>query len=275
MTDIKHGMGKSYYEVSASPSKLNDPVSKSLLWLFHQSPYKFLNTPKQTEATPAMVFGSLVHCTLLTPEMMEEEFVVSPFDKYTTKESREWREDQAGSGKMIVKQEEIDRANDIADAVRSCHEFPMVYSTEVAVFTDIGGVPVKGMIDIVPEDGNALYDLKTTANIESLDELQRTILNRGYHWQAALYLDLWNAATGENRDEFVFIFVETKSPYETAFVRLSSNFINLGRSGSNYKYPGYLDAIQKWKECVRTDNWPKRVENIQTIDIPAWITKTK
>jgi exodeoxyribonuclease VIII len=275
MTEIKHGMGRDYYKISASPSRLNDPVSKSLLWFFYQSPYKFLNTPKQTESTPAMVFGSLAHCALLTPELLDEEFVISPFDKYTTNESREWREAQAGSGKMIVKQEEWDRANDISDTVRSCHEFPMVYSTEVAVFSDIGDVSIKGMIDIVPEDGNALYDLKTTANIESLDELQRTILSRGYHWQAALYLDLWNAATGETRDEFVFIFVETKPPYETAFVRLSSDFINLGRSGAGHKYPGYLDAVRKWKECVRTDHWPKRVENIQTIDIPAWVTKTK
>jgi exodeoxyribonuclease VIII len=275
MTEIKHGMGRDYYKISASPSRLNDPVSKSLLWFFYQSPYKFLNTPKQTESTPAMVFGSLAHCALLTPELMDEEFVISPFDKYTTKESREWREDQTGSGKMIVKQEEVDRANDIADTVRACHEFPMVYSTEVAVFGDIVDVSIKGMIDIVPEDGNALYDLKTTANIESLDELQRTILSRGYHWQAALYLDLWNSATGETRDEFVFIFVETKPPYETAFVRLSKDFINLGRSGAGHKYPGYLDAVRKWKECIRTDHWPKRVENIQTIDIPAWVTKTK
>jgi len=275
MTEIKHNMGRDYYNISASPSRLNDPVSKSLLWFFYQSPYKFLNTPKQMESTPAMVFGSLAHCALLTPELLDEEFIVSPFDKYTTKESREWRDDQAGSGKMIVKQEELDRANDIADTVRACHEFPMVYSTEVAVFGDIGDVSIKGMIDIVPEEGNALYDLKTTANLESLDELQRTILNRGYHWQAALYLDLWNAATGETRDEFVFIFVETKPPYETAFVKLSGNFIDLGRSGAGHKYPGYLDAIQKWKECVRHDDWPRRVEGMQTIDIPAWITKTK
>lgn len=275
MTEIKHGMGREYYKLSASPSRLKDPVSKSLLWFFHQSPYKFLNTSKQMESTPAMVFGSLVHCALLTPELLDNEFVISPFDKYTTKEAREWKEDQTGSGKMIVKQEELDRANDISDTVRACHEFPLVYSTEVAVFADIGDVSMKGMIDIVPEDGNALYDLKTTANIESLDELQKTILNRGYHWQAALYLDLWNAASGESRDEFVFIFVETKSPYETAFVRLSSKFIDLGRSGAGHKHPGYLDAVRKWKECVRTDHWPKRVENIQTIDIPAWITKTK
>ena len=220
-----------------------------------------------------MALGSLAHCALLTPELMDSEYIVSPHADYRKKEAQEWKAANLESGKTIVSQDDWDKANDISDVIRACNEFPRMYSPEVAVFGEIDGVKVKGMIDIVPETGSALYDLKTINKIESLNDLQRKILDYGYHWQAALYLDLWNAASGENRDEFVFIFIETSAPYETAFVRLGPALIELGRTGSgSKKYSGYMDAITLWKKCVSTNCFPKQVDGIQTIDIPAWIT---
>ena len=270
---IAYHMGKSYYQISATPKDLDAPVSKSLLWFFYQSPYRFLHTPKQQKSSAAMALGSLTHCALLTPELMDSEYIVSPYADYRTKEARDWRAANLESGKAIISQDDWDKANDISDVIRACNEFPRVYSPEVAVFGEIEGVKVKGMIDIVPEIGSSLYDLKTINKIESLHDLQRKIIDYGYHWQAALYLDLWNAASGESRDEFVFIFVETSAPYETAFVRLSPEFIELGRNGSgSKKYAGYMDAVELWKKCVSTNSFPKQVDGIQTISIPAWLT---
>lgn len=275
MNKIIYDMGKDYYEVSASPHDLLKPVSKSLLWYFYKSPWKFFHSPNSLTPSPAMVFGSLAHCALLTPELLNQEYVSSPYKDYKTKVAQDWKREIMDNGdQMIVSVADMNRAMEIALAVKNSNEMPINYATEVAVFGEIDDVPVKGMIDIVPTEGNTLYDLKTTASIESLDELQRTILNRGYHWQAALYLDLWNALSGDTRDEFIFIFVETKAPYETAFVKLSKSFLDLGRSGSNNrKSPGYMHAIEKWKECVGNDYWPKRVEGVQTVDCPAWINK--
>lgn len=269
---IAHNMGKSYYEISATPKDLDAPVSKSLLWFFYQSPYRFLHTPKQQKSSAAMALGSLAHCALLTPELMDSEYIVSPYADYRKKEAQDWKAANLESGKLIVSQDDYDKANDMADVIRACNEFPRVYNPEVAVFGEIEGVKIKGMIDIVPETGSALYDLKTISKIESLHDLQRKILDYGYHWQAALYLDLWNAASGESRDEFVFVFVETTAPYETAFVKLTPEFIELGRHGSGRKkYSGYMDAVKLWKKCVSTNSFPKQIDGLQTIEVPTWI----
>lgn len=272
---IQKGLGKKYYEITASSRDLTSPVSKSLLWAFFQSPYKWFNSIKSANPTPAMEFGSLVHCAALTPNLLLKEFTMAPFDSWRSKESQDFKKRAEADGRVAVKEEDWNRAMDIAGVFISSSEMPISYQTEVAVFGEIDGIEVKGMIDIVPTTGDSiydrsLYDLKTTASIESLEELQRTIINRGYHWQAALYLDLWNAATGENRDSFVFIFIETSAPFEMASVRLTADFLDLGRYGRG-KHKGYLHAISLWRDCVDSNTWPKRVEGITTIDVPSWI----
>jgi hypothetical protein len=202
---------------------------------------------------------------------LASEYVISPFDDFRTKAAREWRDETLHSGANITSQDDMDVALDIAATVLAREEMPNDCSTEVAVFGEINGIPVKGMIDIVPEFGNALYDLKTINKIESLDALQRTILNYGYHWQAALYLDLWNTVTGANLEEFVFVFVETSAPYETAFIKIGRDLLDLGRYGAGAKSPGYMDAINLWEKCVNSNTFPQQIEGIQTIGVPPWV----
>jgi hypothetical protein len=67
-------------------------------------------------------------------------------------------------------------------------------------------------------------------------------MNFGYHWQAALYLDLVNGLSEqEPRTKFEFLFIEDQYPYEYAVIRLSEDFINLGRAG-------YMNAVAKWQK---------------------------
>jgi hypothetical protein len=94
--------------------------------------------------------------------------------------------------------------------------------------------------------------------------LFRSIISRGYHWQAALYLDLWNAATGEKRNRFVFCFIEVTEPYESAWVEVSPALIEAGRAG-------YMNALAKWQSCVAIDVWPRQHEGITLIEKPAYL----
>ena len=95
-------------------------------------------------------------------------------------------------------------------------------------------------------------------------EITNTIINRGYHWQAALYLDLWNAASGENRDRFMICFIEVTEPYETAWIEVSRGLIDDGRAG-------YMNALAKWQSCVAIDVWPRQHEGITLIEKPAYL----
>lgn len=215
-----------------------------------------------------MDLGTYIHSAILDPNPdLNESFAISPFPDYRTKAAQQWRDDQREMGKMIVTDEDIRIASGCEQVFSEDYAqlFGMLgYKSEVAVFATIGATPIKCMIDIVPDGLDLLADLKTTSSIGSTNEIMRSILKYGYHWQAALYLDLWNAASGEKRNRFVFCFIETKEPYETAWIEISQNFLDLGRAG-------YMNALAQWQSCVATNLWPKQHEGITTIEKPAYL----
>lgn len=263
---IEYNLGRAYYMRSANPQNLDAPVSKSLLWDFNQSPYKWRHSTGK-EPTKAMDLGTLIHAAILEPNLpLEKIAAVSPYSDFRTKAAQEWKAEQREMGKMIATDDDI-RAASGCEAVFSedyAQRFAGGYKTEVAVFGMIGATEIKGMIDLVPDNLDVLVDLKTTASIGSLFDIMRTIISRGYHWQAALYLDLWNAASGEKRTRFVICFIEVASPHETAWVEISPELIEAGRVG-------YMNALAKWQACCATDCWTRQHEGITMIEKPAYI----
>jgi len=173
-------MGKSYYEQSASPQNLNGPVSKSLLWQFVKSPYKwFMGKPK--EETENMRFGSLVHALCFSPEIVKTEYVVSAYEDFRTKEAREWRDEKTSKGVAVIKEADWMRAEDIkATVMDSEYMFSLgACDYEVAAFGKIGDTVIKGMIDIFPHSGNSLVDLKTTCSIDDERDMASLFFNLG------------------------------------------------------------------------------------------------
>jgi hypothetical protein len=264
LNKLTKGMGAEYYAIKATPQKLHGAVSKSLLWDFSRSPFKwFYGGAKET--TDKMAFGSLVHALCLTPELVEAQYVMAPFDDFRTKEARAWRDEQVDTGKSVVKETDWHRAEDIKEAVM---ESQYVWSLgaccyEVAAFAQIGGTVVSGMVDFLPHSGEALVDLKTTSTIGDVGNLTKLVMNMGYHWQAALYLDLVNACGEKQYEHFEFLFVEDQAPHEIAVVRLSPRFIELGRIG-------YMNAIAKWQEAVKTKQFKPAIDVVVEIEPPAW-----
>ena len=250
--------------MTATPNNLDGPVSKSLLWAFNKSPHKWISG-KEFEATDKMRFGSLVHALCFSPAQVAADYVMAPYDDWRTKEAKEWKQEKEASGVEVVKEAEWQRAEEMKDAIM---ESEYIFSLgacdyEVAAFGKIGETIIKGMIDIMPHSGNKLVDLKTTGSIGDEKDLQRQIYNMGYHWQAALYLDLVNGITGQSRTEFEFLFVEDQHPYEMAVVGLSENFIQKGREG-------YMNAVAKWQDAVSSKKFLPSHPNPLVLDAPAW-----
>ena len=50
-----------------------------------------------------------------------------------------------------------------------------------------------------------------------------------YDAQAALYLDVWEVATGEDRQDFKHIVQESYAPYQTQLRLISAEFLEIGR----------------------------------------------
>jgi len=269
MNAIKYNIGAEYYADTASPLNLNGKISKSMLWDFTERGAGKWRCAGPKIITDAMVFGQLVHALALSPDTVESEFLVSPFEDYRTKAAREWRDEQKAAGKNVIKEADFTIAKQIVDCIANTellyHYGHCCY--EVAVYGSIGASELKGMIDIVPDVGDCLVDLKTIETIESPDQIDKVVFNRGYHWQAALYLDLFNAATGENRTRFDFVFIEKSYPYETAIVSLSPEAIALGRDG-------YMNALAKFQRCGQRNEWPWNIPNGHVVHVPNWLKKS-
>lgn len=267
--ELKYNLGPAYYEDGASRTNLNGWLSKSMLWQFNQSPYAWLFGPP-FKPTDAMTYGTVVHTLLYQPDEVGDFFAVCPFDDFRKKEAREWKSDALASGKEVIKQSEVERAQQLADTISESTQYQSIglYESEVSCYTSIMEQPVRGMIDMVPSWGNALADLKTTAIIGSVKDLQSKIINLGYHMQAALYLDIYNDITGDDRDEFKFLFVETGGAHEMALVTIKDDWLVAGRDA-------YMNAIAKWIECKATGCFPMQHKDEIILEMPKWARYTE
>lgn len=265
-TERRPPVSKDYHAKKASPDNLAGPVSKSLLWQFGKSPWKWANQ-KAKKPTAAMDLGSVVHAMTLEPEKTSDVFRVSPFDSFRTKEAREWRDEAVEQGVIVLTEKDASAATGIATNAKKELERALggaSYKVEQEVTGSINGVDVCGLIDVVPDDGETLWDLKTCSSIGDEVSLQRKVFDLGYHVQAALYCDLVSAET-EKEPSFGFIFVETSAPHETTYITLDRDCILAGRAK-------YMELINKWSQLrdKPLDEWPGSVERGIVMEPPSW-----
>jgi hypothetical protein len=171
---------------------------------------------------------------------------------------QEWLAPHAG--KIILKNEDMANVNAAVKGLdEECERFIADASTQVYCTADWKDgatgivIPVKILLDIVPDKehpdyGRGLGDLKT-ARDASPREWTKAVYHRGYAMQAALYTDVYVAATGEDRCEFYHVISENTSPYYAELRRLDLDFVELGRSQ-------YRAALAKYAQCLSSGKWP-------------------
>lgn len=226
------------------------------------------------EETPAMMMGTLAHSVILEPEKPLPGIVIPP-DEYepgkkwtnAAKVCKEWRAAREAEGLLVVKADEYNAVMGMARSI-AAHPLagPMLAygRPEVSLVTmDEGnGVVVRARVDFVPLSGPTLMDIKTTASAAASD-FQRKAYDMGYHIQAALYLALWNALTGEERTGFQFIVVENTPPHAVNVFECEREFLERGASD-------FKRALATYAQCVRDDNWPAYPATMQQLNIPKW-----
>ena len=110
------------------------------------------------------------------------------------------------------------------------------------------GTWLRGRFDVVAP--SVVADYKTAANAEPGKFARSTMLDLGYHMQAAHYLDL-GAAVGlvDRGAPFRFVVQEKEAPYLVAVVTVGADYLALGRRDMRR-------AIDLWAACNRTNTWP-------------------
>lgn len=257
--------------------------SRTELMEFAYNPRRWVNGYQKPEETDGLEFGQVHDCLALTPNRFFERFAVEPatypapathekVKKGLIKEGdpldwnnnatvcRQWHENQVG--KLVISSAVNGRVHaavkrlkeDEIAATLIDRSQKQVYVT--AEYRDKDTkivVPVKALIDLVPPHddpfyGNCLADLKSSTSAHPR-RWQRFVFERSYHTQAALHLDVYIAATGEDRNSFLHIIQENYPPYETGRRLLSQEFVELGRNT-------YLMALKKYCQCLKSNYWP-------------------
>jgi len=292
---------KEYFGVGVNKDDMTKSVlSKSLLWAFGKNPRRWLEAPP-FEGTAATRYGSLIDCLLLTPNRFYSDYVVAPAT-YEAKEStkknaclidkpwnwnatvcKNWKIEQEKSGKILLKQDELDNAEVAVDKMRADPTISYILAnsqTQCAVtgkmpvmehpFEEdqgwlLGEYAVKTLLDIAPDldsdYGDSLIDLKTTGVMDSPTDIVWNSYKFGYHVQGAFYRDVYNAITGEDRQRFHFIFQMSKAPYEHVMVEMSQDALAKGREV-------YTELVRKWHDTTTTGEWPSPFDNMTELDLP-------
>jgi exodeoxyribonuclease VIII len=267
-------------------AKRGDPqlsMSRSDLCEFARNPIRWRNGYR-SEETDSTSWGGLIDSLLLEPaDRFAKRYAITPrtypapktHAKVKSGEIKEgdpldwtgnatycanWK--AAQSGKEFVKEDDYERAKTARETVFE-HESveDVLFDADLQVMVvaeyhdkDTGIlVPVKGLIDIVPSlsdtaTGKMLIDFKTCTNA-AMHVWEKSCFTYGYHVQAAMYLDLYTAATGDDRNTFAHIIQESFEPFHVEKRILSQEFVELGRHQ-------YITALKQYCQCLKTGEWP-------------------
>lgn len=239
-------------------------MSRSDLCNFNTCPARWKNG-HQEDGSESTKWGDLIDCMVLSPDEYVRRYAVKP-EHYEAPSGvrKKWRgnaaacqkwESEHGGMEMLshalaARASEavaaLDADEQVKDLVRVSHRQVMVTGSYVDAETSVT-VPVKGLIDLVPPT-DFLVDLKTCGSA-SPRSWEKAVFDYNYYVQAAFYLDLYNAATGEKRNEFRHILQESYAPWQVAKRILSSEFVSLGREK-------YQRILKRYAKCLKSGEWP-------------------
>lgn len=194
---------------------------------------------------------------------------------WNSKTCQEWRSNQEQAGKTIVKQSLLTDARRAVIRLGEDQEIATILTAsdrQVQVnveWHDATGirVPVKCMLDLVPRPestvGDTLWDFKTAESAEGR-RWSRAVFAWQLHYQAALYSDAMNAASGLQYRRYGHVIQESSAPFEPTHRLLSEEFIAMGRID-------YTSHLQHYCWCLSTGKWPGYDTTI--VEPEAWMLK--
>ena len=197
------------------------------------------------ETTDALRFGTLVHCLALTPNRFDEEVIVMDCERRTNAGRARWNYAIA-SGLTPVKPAELDKARALVAALRARKDVNrlLTYGRKERTIVQPrarGLLPLKARLDIHHEAKRQIVELKT---IRDIGVIRASMERYRYPLSAAFYRDM---VRGQST---VFVFVETREPFEVEIFDMSRSQLEAGREQ-------WRAALRRFDDCWRSGEWPE------------------
>lgn len=238
-------------------------ISNSKLTKINKSIFHYLNA--KDEEKDHLVFGSALHDAVLLPDEFKKKYMMAPEDhdgrivagKALVRECKE-------SGLTLVDFEDYNGILSVRERllkntlIRNMIEKA---EKEVSYFGKIKAhaheFDVRCRFD-ARLLGDAI-DLKTTRSVIDQD-IKWSIKKFRYYVQSPFYSDVFHSATGEKINNFIFVFIESKPPYEVKVKLLDRESEDLGRKH-------YLADLLTLKKYL--DNPVDEITKIESIGLPS------
>lgn len=277
-----------YSQLSQAEYRRGSGISKSFLDLVRRSPAHakaYLDRTEPTEPTKAQVLGTAFHTMVLEPRKFGLEYVVSQKFDRRTKEGKEaaQRFELENVGRTVIDEDDWEQLLAMRDALFRQGSSQRLLSLEnpkvehSLYWTDPAtGQQLRARPDVWMPDAALIVDLKTTDDA-SPEEFARSVATYRYHVQAAYYCDIAEQLTRQQQD-FVFLVVEKKAPYNVCVYTLAPQDIELGRAE-------YMQDLATLRACEKHGVWPgytgvvtpeSVVDSVVTpICLPAWYRRSR
>jgi len=256
----------SYQEYEARPG-----VRQSNLKHLAKSPAHYKQALTEHADTEALAFGRALHVAVLEPHLFDEQFVIAPkINKRTTVGKAAWADLQS-SGKAVLSESDGEAIAGIKASIKAHPAASQILGLssdrEASIFwNDVEtGVACKARMDVTCPAMAAVVDLKSTKDA-SIFEFSKSLLNFGYHYQAAHTL-AGCAALKIPFDSFIFIAVEKEPPYAVAVYQIDEESLLFGALKVQ-------ELLRLYKACEASGVWPAYPYQIQKISLPSWATKS-
>lgn len=146
---------------------------------------------------------------------------------------------------------------------------------EAAMFwLDGSGVVRRCMVDYLPTrkppgETMIVVDVKTSDEVAPNEDMERKVMNLGYHRQAATIAD-GILSLGLATDVLVvFLFQSKKPPFLVVPVKLTPRALQIGRIENRA-------ALKQFAQCLATGEWPAYYDpagDIPEVGLPGWYEK--
>ena len=250
-------------------------MSRGELIEFALCPEKWVNQPEEDDDTAASDWGSLIDCLITAPDRFESLFILCPATYINSKKQvadwtmksktcREWVDDKRAKGLTVLTAEVKSNADAAVNVIRQRPELVELIRVSkkqvhvIAIWKDKKTgleIPVQILLDLVPpadhpKFGKWLSDIKTARNGDP-SNWARVVDDCGYDVQAALYRDVYCAATGEDRTDWLWAVQENIPPFHVVhpMMAATSEFMQYGRIK-------YQSALAYYAECLSGGKWP-------------------
>lgn len=216
--------------------------------------------------------GHAAHRTVLG---VGPEIAALDFDSWRTNAVKEKAAAARAEGKIPLLFKDAEMVLGMAKALKS-HKLAMKLlrsgrAEQTLVWRDVRtGVNLRARLDVLPESvsGKRLIvpDYKTADKADDVS-VQKAISEHGYHiqgwWYTSAVQELGLAPDGA---WFVLIVQEKKPPYLVNVVSPTPSSLFIGGEWAAH-------AIDIYKRCTETGEWPGYPSEITPLELPAWTEK--